>query len=86
MAEAGVPGYEATIWLGIMAPVGTPKPILERLNAEIRKIANSPDAKEAWAKQGAAPMSMSTDEFGQYLREDIAKWANIVKISGAKVD
>ena len=86
VAEAGVPGYEAVIWLGIMAPAGTPKPIVERLNAEIRKIVHSPEIKEAWAKQGAAPMNMSTEEFGQYLREDIAKWANIVKISGAKVD
>ncbi len=86
VAEAGVPGYEAVIWLGIMAPAGTPKPIVERLNAEIRKIANTAEAKDAWARQGAAPMSMSTEEFAQYLREDIAKWANIVKISGAKVD
>jgi tripartite-type tricarboxylate transporter receptor subunit TctC len=86
VAEAGVPGYEAVIWLGVMAPLGTPKPIVERLNAAIGKIANSPEAKDAWAKQGAAPLSMSTEEFGQYLREDIAKWANIVKISGAKVD
>jgi tripartite-type tricarboxylate transporter receptor subunit TctC len=86
VAEAGVPGYEAVIWLGIMAPAGTPKAIVERLNAEIRKIANSPEAKEAWAKQGAAPMSMSADEFGHYLRDDIAKWARVVKISGAKVD
>ncbi len=69
-----------------MAPAGTPKPILERLNAEIRRIVNLPEVKEAWAKQGAAPLSMSTDEFAQYLREDIAKWANIVKVSGAKVD
>ena len=86
VAEAGVPGYEAVIWLGIMAPLGTPKAIVERLNAEIRRIVNTPEVKEAWAKQGAAPMSMGTDEFAQYLREDIAKWANIVKISGAKVD
>jgi len=86
IAEAGVPGYEATIWLGIMAPTGTPKTIVERLNTEIRKIVNSADVKEAWDKQGAAPMNMSTDEFGQYLREDIAKWAKVVKISGAKVD
>jgi len=86
VGEAGVPGYEATIWLGIMAPLATPKPIVERLNAEIRKIVMNSEAKDAWAKQGAAPMSMSTDEFGQYLREDIAKWADIVKISGAKVD
>ena len=86
VAEAGVPGYEAVIWLGVMAPAGTPKPIVERLNAEIKKIVNTPEVKEVWAKQGAAPMSMSTDEFGQYLRDDIAKWAQVVKISGAKVD
>jgi tripartite-type tricarboxylate transporter receptor subunit TctC len=86
VAEAGVPGYEATIWLGVMAPVGTPKPVVDRLNAEIRKIVNNPEVRDAWAKQGAAPMSMSPDEFGQYLREDIEKWARIVKISGAKVD
>ena len=86
VSEAGVPGYEATIWLGIMAPTGTPKPIVERLNAEIRKVVNSAEVKDAWAKQGAAPMSMSTDEFAQHIREDIAKWAKIVKISGAKVD
>ena len=86
VSEAGVPGYEAVIWLGLMAPAATPKPILEKLNAEIRKVVNSADVKDAWAKQGAAPMSMSTDEFGQYIREDIAKWAKIVKMSGAKVD
>jgi tripartite-type tricarboxylate transporter receptor subunit TctC len=86
VSEAGVPGYEAVIWLGIMAPAATPKPIVERLNAEIRKIVSNAEIKDAWAKQGAAPMSMSPDEFGQYMKEDIAKWASIVKISGAKVD
>ena len=86
VSEAGVAGYEAVIWLGIMAPKGTPAPIVERLNAEIKKIVNSPDVKEAWAKQGAAPLSMSTEEFGRYLNEDIEKWAKVVKISGAKVD
>jgi tripartite-type tricarboxylate transporter receptor subunit TctC len=86
MSEAGVPGYEAVIWIGIMAPKGTPTAIVQRVNAEIRKIVNNPEVKQAWAKQGATPMSMSTDEFGQYLRDDIAKWAKVVKISGAKVD
>ena len=86
LAEAGVPDYEAVIWLGLMAPAGTPKPIVERLNAEIRKFVNSAEVKEAWAKQGASPLNMSTDEFGQYLREDIAKWAKVVQVSGAKVD
>jgi tripartite-type tricarboxylate transporter receptor subunit TctC len=86
VAEAGVPGYEATIWLGLMAPAGTPKPIVDRLNAEVGKIVNRPDVKEAWAKQGAVPMTMTPDQFGQYLREDIEKWAKVVKVSGAKVD
>jgi tripartite-type tricarboxylate transporter receptor subunit TctC len=86
VSEAGVPGYEATIWLGIMAPAGTPKPIVDRLNAEITKIVSSPEVKEDWAKQGAVPMTMTSDQFAQYMRDDIEKWAKVVKVSGAKVD
>jgi tripartite-type tricarboxylate transporter receptor subunit TctC len=86
VSEAGVPGYEATIWLGIMAPAGTPKPIVDRLNAEIAKIVSSPDVKADWAKQGAVPMTMTPEQFDKYLRDDIEKWAKVVKISGAKVD
>jgi tripartite-type tricarboxylate transporter receptor subunit TctC len=86
VSEAGVPGYEATIWLGIMAPAGTPKPIVDRLNAEIAKIVASPEVKADWAKQGAVPMTMTPDEFDKYLRADIEKWAKVVKVSGAKVD
>ena len=81
-----VPKYEATIWLGFMAPKGTPADIVNKLNAEMRKIVNNPDVKTTWAKQGAVPMSMSVAEFDQYLNADIAKWANIVKVSGAKAD
>ena len=81
-----VPKYEATIWLGIMAPKGTPAEIVNKLNAEMRKIVNNPDVKAAWSKQGAVPMSMTVAEFDQYLNADIAKWANIVKVSGAKAD
>ena len=86
IAEAGVPGYEATIWLGLMAPAGTPRPVLEKLNAEVNKIINAPDVKEAWGKQGAVPMGMGVDEFGKFLQEDIAKWAKLVKATGMKVD
>ena len=81
-----VPKYEATIWLGFMAPKGTPTDIVNKLNAEIRKIVNNPDVKATWTKQGAVPMSMTVAEFDQYLNADIAKWANIVKVSGAKPD
>ena len=86
IAEAGVAGYEATIWLGIMAPTGTPKAVIDKLNAEIAKIVNRADVKKSWQEQGAEPMSMTPEQFGQYMREDITKWARIVKISGAKVD
>jgi tripartite-type tricarboxylate transporter receptor subunit TctC len=84
--EAGVPGYDAVIWLGIMAPAGTPRPIVEKLNAEITRAVNSPEMREAWGKQGAVAMSMTPEEFTRFLREDIEKWARIVKISGAKPD
>jgi tripartite-type tricarboxylate transporter receptor subunit TctC len=86
IAEAGVPGYEATIWLGIVAPKGTPPAIINRLNAEITKIVSRPEVKADWAKQGAVAMTMTPDEFGKYLNDDIAKWTRIVKISGAQPD
>ena len=86
VAEAGVPGYETTIWLGLMAPAGTPRPILEKLNAEVNKILASAEVRETWGKQGAQPMGMSIDAFDKFLRADVAKWAKIVKVSGAKVD
>ena len=86
IAEAGVPGYEATIWLGLMAPKGTPPAVVNRLNAEIAKIVAKPEVRDEWAKQGATPMSMNPEEFTKYMNDDIAKWARIVKISGAKAD
>src|SRR5438094_424756 len=86
ISEAGVPGYEATIWLGLMAPAATPKPTLERLSAQVREVISAPDVKENWSKQGAVPMGMTPEEFGKFLREDIAKWAKLVKDTGMKVD
>ena len=86
VSEAGVPGYEAVIWLGVMAPAGTPKPIVDKLNAEITKIVMRPDVRESWSKQGAEPMAMTPAEFTRFMNEDIEKWAKVVKISGAKVD
>jgi len=84
--QAGVPKYEATIWLGLMAPKGTPPAIVERLNAEVVKIASNPDVIRAWKAQGATPMTMNVADFTRYMNDDIAKWARIVKISGAKAD
>jgi tripartite-type tricarboxylate transporter receptor subunit TctC len=84
--EAGVPKYEATIWLGLMAPKGTPAAIVDRLNAEVVRIVSNPDVIRAWKMQGATPMPMSVADFTRYLSQDIEKWAQIVKISGAKAD
>ena len=86
MNEAGVPGYDAVLWLGVMAPKGTPPAIVAKLNAEITKIVNRADVKAEWAKQGAVPMTMTPEEFARYTADDITKWERIVKISGAKPD
>ena len=86
MSEAGVTGYEAVIWLGLIAPKNTPPQIVARLNAEITKIVNRPEVRSDWSKQGATAMVMTPEAFGRYLAEDIAKWERIVKISGAKPD
>jgi len=86
ISEAGVKGYETTIWLGIMAPAGTPRAVTDRLNAEITKVVNRPDVKKTWSEQGAQPMTMTVVEFEKYLNGDIAKWAKVVKISGARAD
>ena len=84
IAEAGLPGYEATIWLGIMAPAGTPKAIVDKLNAEINKVLARPEIKEAWNKQGASPIIMTPGEFDTYLRADIDKWAKVIQTAGIK--
>jgi tripartite-type tricarboxylate transporter receptor subunit TctC len=84
--EAGVPGYEATLWLGLMAPKGTPVAVVNRLNAEIGKITANPEVRRAWAAQGTTAMTMGVDEFTRYMNDDIAKWARIVKFSGAKAE
>jgi len=78
LAEAGVPGYEATMWIGVMAPAGTPRPIVDRLNTEINKILARPDVKAAWEKQGANPMLMQPDAFGSYVQSEIEKWAKVI--------
>lgn len=82
IAEAGVPGYEATIWIGIMAPKGTPQAVVDRLNTEINKAINRPEVLAAWDKQGAIPMPMKPAEFEAYLRKDIEKWASVVNAAG----
>jgi tripartite-type tricarboxylate transporter receptor subunit TctC len=79
VTEAGVSGYEATIWLGLMAPAGTPKPIVDKLNAAVNAAIRRPEVEKLWAAQGAAPMIMTPEAFDAFLRADIVKWADVVK-------
>jgi tripartite-type tricarboxylate transporter receptor subunit TctC len=76
---AGIPGYDATIWLGLMAPAGTPRPIIDKLNAAVNAAIKRPDIVKLWTAQGAVPMSMTPEEFDKFLRGDIVKWAEVVK-------
>jgi tripartite-type tricarboxylate transporter receptor subunit TctC len=77
--QAGVSGYEATIWLGLMAPKGTPQPIIDKLNAAVNEAIKRPEIVKLWADQGAVPMSMTPEAFDKFLRGDIVKWADVVK-------
>lgn len=84
--QSGVPKYNAVIWLGLMAPKGTPPAVVDKLNATLTRIVATPQIKTSWQKQGAETMSMNPAQFTQFMNDDIKKWAQVVKVSGAKVD
>jgi tripartite-type tricarboxylate transporter receptor subunit TctC len=86
ISEAGVPGYEATQWYGVLAPAGIPKPILTRLNAEIVKAVKGQDIIDRLATEAAEPVGNTPEEFGAFIKKEIARWAPVVKASGAKPD
>jgi len=86
MAEAGVVGYESTAWFGIVAPARTPAQIVNRLNSEVNRILKLPDVMERLTQQGAEPGPRTSQEFGAFIKAEIAKWGKVVKASGAKLD
>jgi len=86
MVEAGVPGFEATAWFGILAPAGTPREAITRINTEIAKWLASPDAREKLSAQGAIAAGGSPEDFAKHIASETAKWARVVKESGAKVE
>jgi len=86
VAEAGVPGYEARAWFGVLAPTGTPRPIVTRLNAEIVKSVRAPEMRERLLADGAEAIGSTPEEFTAVMKTDIAKWAKVIKASGAKPD
>ena len=85
LTESGIP-HQATIWLGVMAPVGTPQPIVDLLNTEINKIITRPDVKVAWEKLGAVPVAMKPVEFGAFVQSEIDRWAQVIKTNDIKVE
>jgi tripartite-type tricarboxylate transporter receptor subunit TctC len=86
IAEAGVPGFEASSWFGILAPTGTPRDIVLKINAEGNKALNSADMKEKLLAQGAEAVGNTPESFSDYIKAETVKWAKVVKDSGAKVD
>jgi tripartite-type tricarboxylate transporter receptor subunit TctC len=86
VSESGVPGYEATIWLGLMAPKGTPKAVIDKLNETLNVALRQPELKQQWGRQGATPMVMTPQAFDKYLQDDIAKWATVIKSAGIQMD
>ncbi|TPG21319.1 tripartite tricarboxylate transporter substrate binding protein [Variovorax guangxiensis] len=86
IAEAGVPGYEATSWFGLLAPAGTPAPIVAKLNASILKALADPEVKKKLAEQGAEPFGEKPEQFAAFIQAETAKWGKVVKESGASLD
>jgi tripartite-type tricarboxylate transporter receptor subunit TctC len=86
IAEAGVPGYASGSWYGVMGPAGLPGEVVEKLNAEIARMVGLPEVKARLISQGLEPVGGTPEQFGQLLRADIAKFAKLVKESGAKAE
>jgi tripartite-type tricarboxylate transporter receptor subunit TctC len=86
VSESGLAGFDVSSWYGVFAPVGLTRDLVAKLNGDIVAVLGGADLKERLVSLGAEPMPMSSEDFGRYVREDIAKWAKVVKESGAKVD
>jgi len=86
IAEAGVPGYYSDLWFGLVAPTGTPKEIIDRLNREVGKILAQADVKEKLSAQGIEPSTTTTEEFAALIKTDLARWARVIKDSGARAE
>ena len=86
LAESGLPGFEASSWFGLLAPAGTPQPVIASLNAEIAKWLATPEAKEKLLAQGAIAVGGTPEDFARHIAAETAKWQKVVKESGAKID
>ncbi len=86
IAQAGLPGFEATSWQGVVVPAGTPRPVVDRLNAEIVKALRSREVEGRLAAEGSEVWGSSPQEFGRHIRDEIAKWTRVVKEAGIQIE
>jgi len=86
MAESGLPGFDVSTWFGVFAPAGTPAPIVSRLNQTLTAALKTPEMRERLARMGAEPAPMSSEQFAELVRNELAKYEKVVKFSGARVD
>jgi tripartite-type tricarboxylate transporter receptor subunit TctC len=86
LAQAGVPGYEATGWNGVFAPAGTPRAIVAKLNADILKVLAMPDVRERMLSMGSTPVGGTPEEFGAFVKQEIARWGKVVRENNVRVE
>ena len=86
LAESGMPGFEVGAWQGLMVPANTPRPVIQRLNAEVMKALQSPEVRQKLALQGVEPLGSSPEEYAVYIKEEIARWDRVVKQAGLSLE
>jgi len=86
VAEAGVQGYEVTVWFGLVAPAGTPREVIVKLNIEVLKILAMPDVRDRFLAQGVEPMGSTPEQFGEHIRAQMAKWGKVVRDAGVQAE
>jgi tripartite-type tricarboxylate transporter receptor subunit TctC len=86
VAETGVPGYELTVWFGVVAPAGTPRDVIRKLNAEVLKILAMPEVRERFLAQGVEPLGSTPEQFGDHIRAQMAKWSKVVRDAGVEAE
>ena len=86
VAEAGLKDFEVTTWYGILAPAGTPQPVVRRVNAELVKVMHAPEMKEKLTATGTEPLTSTPEEFPAYIKREIVKWRDVIRRAGVKAD
>jgi tripartite-type tricarboxylate transporter receptor subunit TctC len=86
VGEAGLPGFEVGSWYGFHAPAGTPKPIIDKLHAEMVKAMNTPELRERFSNVGAETIANTPAQYGAFVQAELKKWGTVIQVTGVKVD